>query len=201
MAHDILSSARVRKRRWRARKRLEKLEAEKAARAAHRAALDAARVSRGLLPIVEARREKVRKFREKQKLLGEIVKTSWFAPSLTDIEFEEYANDQGLDASQRESRWASLNRVAAMCEVNVNSYLIQHYGQGAEDARLRFHECWLQVQDIQKAIEGAKTIKIQFVGRNTIYVDLNRQERYQAAREKWGDGSEIVAALLGKSAV
>ncbi len=126
---------------------------------------------------------------------------SWFAPSLTDTEMTEYAKEAGWDASQIDSRRTSLYRVAAICGVNVNLYLIRHYGQGAEDARLRFHECWLQVQDIQKAIEGAKTIKIQFVGRNTIYVDLNRQERYQATREKWGDGSEIVAALLGKSAV
>jgi hypothetical protein len=195
------ASTNRRKIRFRARQKEKKVAAIAEAKRLHREALDAARVARGLLPLKLAKAASLAKFREKQKLLRELVKNSWFGPSLTNDEFDQYAKEQGWDVSVAESRWASFNRVAAVCEVNVNRYLLRHYGQGAEDARLRFHESWLQTQDIGKALEFAKTIKVQFVGRNAVSVELNRQARYEAARERWSAGSEIVAALLGKSAV
>jgi hypothetical protein len=197
--HDSPEASRRRKIRFRARQKEKKLAAIAEAKRLHREALDVARVARGLLPLKLAKAESLAKFRAKRKKLRELVKNSWFAPALTDTEFTEYAKEQGWDASQTDSRWTSLYRVAAICGVNVNLYLIRHYGQGAENARLLFHEAWLQAQDIPKALEAAKTIKVQFVGRNAVYVDLNRQERYQAARDRWGVGSEIVGALLGRT--
>jgi hypothetical protein len=194
------ASTNRRKIRWRARQCEKTLAAIAEAKRLHREALDAARVSRGLLPLREAKAASLAKFREKQKAPRELVKNSWFGPSLTPSEFEDCAREQGWDASVAESRWASFNRVAAVCEVNVNRYLLRHYGQGAKDARLRFHEAWLQTHDIGKALEAAKTINIQFEGRNSIYVELNRQARYEAARERWGTGDEIVSALLGRTA-
>jgi hypothetical protein len=190
-----------RHRRWRQRQKEKKLAAIAEAKRLRREALDADRVARGLLPIKEAKAASLAKFRKKQAVLNEMIRTSWFAPSLTQAEFDQYAKEQGWNSSQAASRFESFNRVAAVCEVNVNRYLLRHYGQGAEDARLRFHEAWLQTQDIGKALEAAKKIQIQFKGRNSVCVELNRQARYEAARERWGAGSEIVAALLGKSAV
>lgn len=201
---DILkkrASTNQRKIRWRARQKEKKLAAEVAAKLARAIERDRRRMEKGLLPIKEVNREKVRKFREKQADLKSMISQSWFAPTLSESEFHDYAKEHGWDASQATSRFESFNRVAAVCEVNLNLYLLRHYGQGAEDARLRFHESWLQTQEVGKALEAAKTIKIQFEGRNSIYTELNRQARYEAARERWGAGSEIVAALLGKTAV
>lgn len=193
-------STNIRHRRWYARQKEKRLAAEAAAKAAHRAALDAVRVSRGLLPKADADREKVRKFREKQAEMKVMISQCWFAPSLTNAEFDQHAKEHGWDASQAQSRFASFNRVAAVCEVNVNPYLLQHYGQGAEDSRLRFHEAWLQTQDIPKALELAKTMKVEFKGRNGVEIELGRQRRFADARERWSDGSEILSALLGRGA-
>jgi len=193
------ASTNRRKIRWRIRQREKAAAAIVEAKRLRREALDAARIVRGLLPIKLANLEKVRKFRQKGADTKAMISQCWFAPELTNSEFEDFAREQGWDASQLQSRFASFNRVAAMCELNVNRYLIQHYGQGAEDSRLRFHEAWLQTQDIRKALELAKNLKIHFEGRNSVHVELNRQARYQAARERWGTGDEIVSVLLGRT--
>ena len=87
-----------------------------------------------------------------------------------------------------------------MCELNVNRYLLKNYGQGGENARLDFHEAWLQTQDIPKALELAKTVKVEFKSRNPVEIELDRQRIYAAARERWNAGSEIINALLGRGA-
>ena len=87
-------STNIRHRRWYARQKEKRLAAEAAAKAAHRAALDAVRVSRGLLPKADADREKVRKFREKQAEMKVMISQCWFAPSLTNAEFDQHAKEE-----------------------------------------------------------------------------------------------------------
>ncbi len=199
MAHDILSSARVRKRRWRARKRLEKLEAEKAAKAAHRAELDAVRVAAGKLPIAEARREKVRKFRQKQADLKSQIEKMWFAPSLDfDVVVNQrIAESPNLDPSLSRSFVEACARNCRANSLNLNAFNLEHGAHVGNHKRTVFHELIEKGAPLSEAAERChrETFKPNpLLSGVPQAVDIGR--RFDEAQEKWGDGSQIVDELL-----
>jgi hypothetical protein len=201
MAHDILSSARVRKRRWRARKRLEKLEAEKAAKAAHRAELDAARIARGLLPIAEARREKVRKFREKQARMKDFVAQCWFGPEI-DMETAtqaRIAQCPNLDPSISRSFVESQARSCAANYLNLNALVLKRGFHIACHARTIFHELVESGVPLTEAAQRChKEVFKPDPSLSGVQQALDTCRRFDEARDKWGTGETIANARLGR---
>jgi hypothetical protein len=188
--HDLRATARARLIRWRAKKREE-------ARLARIAERDRKRIAKGLLPLAEAAKEKGRKYREKQARLREMIRTSWFSPPLTDTEFLDYATKQGWDAARARQRKESFEYAARVGGVNVNLFVLENYVHAAVTARLKFHEAWLIHQRIPAALEAAKTITVEFKGSTHVAQELDRQRRYADALDRWHEGDEIAAVILG----
>jgi len=192
MAHDIRATARVRLIRWRARKRVE-------AKAAKIAARDAKRAAKGLLPLAEANRAKQEACRTRQAALKAMIRTSWYAPALTDAEYQDYAKEHGWDDARARQRKESFEYATRVAGLNLNRFVLDNYCRKAEDQRLYFHEAVQSGMSIRDAVEFAKTAKFVPKGRTDIERELNFQERYEASKWAWfGREEEIVAAVLRK---
>jgi hypothetical protein len=151
--------------RWRERRKAKRLEAEKAAKIARRADLDAARVARGLAP-AKTSTQRATESRARQAEALEIVRTeSWHSPSFRDWhdakayltglkpEVPEKVIENVLESTRREvPRWA----------LNWNRFVVTN---GIAQARLRRAILWqildvLYQQDItylREAMEQAET--------------------------------------------
>lgn len=138
----------------------------------------------------------MKKFREKQAALKERIRTSWFGPELTPEEWDAYAAAEGWDYERAAQRRESFERAARISNLNLNRFLLENYAHVAVDARLRFHTAFLIHGDIRKAWECTATTKVEFKGSTALARELDRQEIYQAAMDRWKSGDEIAAVIL-----
>ncbi len=197
MAHDLQSSSNRRKRKWRAKwKEIHRLE-----KIAER---DRRRVEKGLLPLADANREKVKKFREKQARMKDFVAECWFGPDI-DMEaaiHQRIAASPNLDSSLVRSLVEGCARNCRGSSLNLNAFTLEHGAHRANHARTVLHELLESGVPLSEAAtrchKEAFKPNLSLLG---VQQALDTCRRFDDARDKWGDGSEIVAALLGKSAV
>jgi len=104
----------------------------------------------------------------------------------------------GLDASQLQSRFASFNRVAAMCELNVNRYLIQHYGQARRIPDSAFTKRGCRRKTSGRPLNWQRTSR--FISRPQFRPrGIEPPSPLSSGARTMGTGDEIVSVLLGRT--
>jgi hypothetical protein len=203
MAHDIQAASNKRKIRWRAKhKELARLAALEEKRL-HREALDAARVAAGKLPLAEANREKVRKFREKQARMKDSVAECWFGPEIdiADAIRQRIAASPNLDSSTVRSFVEACARNCRAIDLNLNAFTLHHGAHIGNHKRTVFHELIEQGVPVAEAAQRCHTEVFKPDPRlSGVQQALDTCRRFDEAKEKWGNGSEILSALLGRGA-
>jgi hypothetical protein len=186
--------------RFRAKKRAERAEAERLAKIAKRDERDQKRIAKGLLPLVEANRVKVAKFRAKRVALKEMVAESWFAPALAREVFiqEEKSKHPNWDA-------AFINMFVdgslASCRgagFNLNRYTAVKDLEDVKRERTVFSELFEAGVPILDALNIAKTEPFTPNGNTQFERSTDRRNRYVAACRQWGCGEKIAELLLNK---
>jgi len=203
MAHDIQAASNKRKIRWRAKhKELARLAALEAKRL-HRASLDAARVAAGKLPLAEANREKLRRFRAKQERMKDFIAECWFGPEIV-VEAaisQRVTASPNLDSAMVRSFVEACARNCRGASVNMNKFTMLHGAHVSNHCRTVFHELVQSGVPLSEAAQRCHRESFkpdpQLSG---VQQALDTCRRFDEAKEKWGDGSEIINALLGRGA-
>jgi hypothetical protein len=199
--HDRPESNRARHKRWLALQKGKRAEAAKAARMAHRAELDAARVAKGLPPAKTAT-QRARECRERQAAFrNRILEDEWFSPAITPEEAVSYMNE--LHPAWSDKPHFAVDLVAGYVEwcrgadLNLNHFICRK-GDLAKvlDQRALFHELIQTGKTIREAVEAADHCDYAPAGSTDNERRTTRYNDCEAARLKWGNGREIIKALL-----
>jgi len=170
--------------RWRERRKAKRLEAERLAKIARRADLDAARVARGLAP-AKTSTDRAAESRERQAAAKEVVRTeSWYsAPALIRAEAFEF-----LKANHPEETEPRIDQLISLLEeqgrkhtIILNRFVLTY---GVEYARVKRAILWQhwhrldaegdldKLPQAMKAAEGQEEIQID----KTAHPHAQRQE-------------------------
>ena len=119
---------------------------------------------------------------------------SGFSAELTTRIAAEHNNDY----TYARERVEAFERACLILALNLNEFVYRNCANAAVLQRVLFHEALEGGMSIPDALQHAKTAKFIPCGKSDVERELNRQERLQAAKERWGEGSEIIESLSGK---
>jgi len=180
-------STNARHRRWYAR---QKAKRETAAQAKRVAEIEAKRA---------AVRARVAAHRARKAAVMDAVQSEWFAPRLDPAELTtRIAAEHNNDYTYARERVEAFERACLILALNLNEFVYRNCANAAVLQRVLFHEALEGGMSIPDALQHAKTAKFIPCGKSDVERELNRQERLQAAKERWGEGSEIIESLSGK---
>ena len=181
-----------RTRAFRARQKAKRLADQKAARAAKRQALDAARIARGLPPAKTSTERAAESRARRADIRESFLNLRWYLPAIDSKTVERILEERQprLHNTQYLRQRDNLERECRRYGLNLNQFTVAENGiQRARERRAIFHQCYLKRQDSLTMFE--------LVQESESVTEIPSEQTLNDAQTKWGAGESIYQAVLG----